>query len=155
MGYDERKRPENHLRMKRLFTPREFKMDFDADGHRVKTSYGGPIAVLVGPGAVSAGDLSSFWATFLPRSRTFGKSSATAFTLPTQPLLGSSLDLNPEWETRVGEANAFEVGDPHVYLTHREFPVDELVWLEPDDVAAGKDTVVEAALRWIHEQIGN
>jgi hypothetical protein len=129
-------------------------MDIDpATGTRIKASYDGPIAVLVGPGAVSAGDLSAFWATFLPNARTFGKSTATAFTLPTQPLLGTSLDLNPEWETRVGEANAFAVGDPHDYLTHREFPVDQLVWLKPHDVASGKDTVVEAAMRWIRRQL--
>jgi len=153
LGYDERKKPEDHLKMQRLFNPSEFKMDFDADGHRIKVSFNGPIAVLVGPGALSAGDLGSFWASFLPHSRTFGKSTSAAFTLPTQPLLGSSLDLNPGWKTRVGEANAFEVGAPHDYLTHKEFPVDEPVWLEPDDVAVGKDTVVEAALRWIQQQI--
>ena len=153
LGYDERKKPEDHLKMQRLFNPSEFKMDFDADGHRIKVSFNGPIAVLVGPGALSAGDLGSFWASFLPHSRTFGKSTSAAFTLPTQPLLGSSLDLNPGWKTRVGEANAFEVGAPHDYLTHKEFPVDEPVWLEPDDVAVGRDTVVEAALRWIQQQI--
>ena len=154
MGYDDRKNAADHLKMKRLFKPSEFNMDFDSEGSRVKASYDGPIAVLVGPGAGSAGDLSSFWATFLRHVRTFGKSTATAFTLPTQPLLGTSLDLNPDWETRVGEANAFAVGAPHDYLTHREFPVDEPVWLQPDDVAAGKDTVVEAAMRWIRQQIG-
>ncbi|MFI5119351.1 MAG: S41 family peptidase [Thermoanaerobaculia bacterium] len=154
IGYDDRKNPADHFKMERLFPPSGFKMDFDVDGNRIKASYGGPIAVLVGPGAVSAGDLSAFWATFLPRARSFGKSTSTAFTIPTQPLLGTSLDLDPDWETKVGEANAFAVGAPHDYLTHREFPVDEQVWLKPDDVAAGKDTVVEAALRWIRQQIG-
>ncbi len=154
MGYDDRKYPADHLKMKRLSPPSAFNMDFTPDGSRVKASYGGPIAVLVGPGAVSAGDLSSFWATFLPRVRTFGKPTSAAFTIPTQPALGTSLDLNPDWDTKVGEANAFAVGAPHDYLTHREFPVDELVWLKPDDVAVGKDTVVEAALSWIRQQVG-
>jgi hypothetical protein len=31
-------------------------------------------------------------------------------------------------------------------------PFDEAVWLQPSDVAAGKDTVVEAATRWINQQ---
>jgi hypothetical protein len=31
--------------------------------------------------------------------------------------------------------------------------VDERVWLRPDDVAVGKDTVVEAALQWINQQL--
>jgi hypothetical protein len=34
-----------------------------------------------------------------------------------------------------------------------EFPVDELVWLTPADVAAGRDTVVNAALAWLHTQL--
>jgi hypothetical protein len=42
-----------------------------------------------------------------------GLPTAAAFTLPTQPALGTSLDLNPDWETRVGEANAFPVGALH------------------------------------------
>ena len=154
LGYDERKNGGDHLKMKSVFPPSGYKLDFAGDGTRVKTSYSGPIAVLVGPGAVSAGDLSSFWATFLARTRTFGKSTAAAFTLPTQPALGTSLDLNPDWFTRVGETNAYAVGAPQDYLTHREFPVDQLVWLKPDDVAVGKDTVVEAAMSWLRQQTG-
>jgi hypothetical protein len=45
----------------------------------------------------------------------------------------------------VAETNNYAVGAPKDYLTHAEFPVDERVWLRPDDVAAGQDTVVEAA----------
>ena len=41
------------------------------------------------------------------------------------------------------------MSDPTNYLTHDEFVVDEPVWLEPDDVARGLDTVVEAAKAWI------
>ena len=37
------------------------------------------------------------------------------------------------------------------YLTHDPLPVDQTVWLEPDDVAAEIDTVVEAAVRWIRD----
>ena len=35
------------------------------------------------------------------------------------------------------------------FLTHDPFPVDHPVWLTPEDVAAGRDTVVEAAVQWI------
>jgi hypothetical protein len=49
----------------------------------------------------------------------------------------------------VTETNSFKVGSPGNYLIHREFPVDERVWLRPEDVAVGKDTVVEAALSWL------
>lgn len=49
-------------------------------------------------------------------------------------------------------ADAYRIDDPHDYLTHDDLPVDEHVWLTPDDVAQGKDTVVNAALRWINSQ---
>ena len=56
------------------------------------------------------------------------------------------------WFARIAEANFYAVGSPNTYLTHTEFPVDEPVWLKPEDVKVGKDTVVEAALHWINQQ---
>ena len=38
-------------------------------------------------------------------------------------------------------------------LIHTDLPVDERVWLRPADVAAGKDTVVDAALRWLRQEL--
>ena len=90
--------------------------------------------------------------TFLPNVRTFGKSTASAFNVPTQAAFNGELDLGPDWFARIAEANFYTVGSPNDYLTHSEFPVDERVWLKPGDVAVGKDTVVEAALRWINLQ---
>ena len=157
IGMDARRSPNDHLRMKSIFTPSEFKLDFDSESgasHRVKSSYAGPIAVLVGPGAMSAGDLSALWATYLPRVRTFGKSTSMAVGLPTQRFLGTALDLGPEWmEARVAETNSYRVGAPKEFLIHTEFPVDELVWLTSADVAAGRDTVVNAALAWLQTQL--
>jgi hypothetical protein len=75
-----------------------------------------------------------------------------ALGLPTQAALGTELDLGPTWLAAVAETNTWAVGAPHDFLIHTEFPVDELVWLRPDDVAAGKDTVVDAALRWLQRQ---
>jgi hypothetical protein len=40
---------------------------------------------------------------------------------------------------------------PDVQLLNKEFPVDEDVWLTPDDVANGEDTVVKRALAWIQK----
>jgi C-terminal processing protease CtpA/Prc len=157
IGMDARRSPENHVRMKSILRPNEFKLDFDYSGERprrVKSSYDGPIAVLVGPGAVSAGDLGALWATFLPRVRTFGKSTAMAVGMPTQPALGTTLDLGPDWiEESVAETNSYRVGAPKEFLIHTEFPVDELVWLTPADVADGQDSVVNAALAWLRTQI--
>lgn len=154
VGMDERMRPGDHFKMKTVVPPSAFKVDFNREGRRDKVSYDGPIAVLVGPGALSAGDYGALWAAFHPRVRTFGKSMAMAVGLPTQPALGTELNLHPEWFARIAETNTYRVGAPHDYLIHTDFVVDERVWLHPDDVAAGKDTVVEAALRWLSQQIG-
>lgn len=157
LGMDERKTPANHFDMKSIFPPSVFNLDFEDWFHakRSKTSYAGPIALLVGPGAVSAGDYSALWSTFLPRVRTFGKPTSMAVGFPTQPFLGTELDLGPDWEATVAETNTWLVGAPRDFLIHSEFPVDEPVWLRPDDVANGRDTVVDAAVKWLNQQLGH
>ena len=106
--------------------------------------YDRPIAVLTGPGAASSGDQVALRMTFHPMARIFGKSTATSFNAP------QSIDFgNDDWVSRSAKTDAYLVSDPDNYLTHDEFPVDEPVWLEPDDVARGIDTVVEAAKAWI------
>ena len=158
LGMDVRKNPADHFAMISLAPVAQFKLDFINlhDSHaRVKAAYAGPVAVLVGPGAVSAGDFAALWATSLPRVRTFGKSTSMALGLPTQPVLGTELDLGPDWEQeRIDETNSYLVGAPKDFLIHTEFPVDERVWMVPADIAVGKDTVVEAALQWLHHQLG-
>jgi hypothetical protein len=109
-------------------------------------SYDRPIAVLTGPNTVSAGDQVALRMTYHPRARVFGKTTNTAFTSP----LG--LELDPSWSASYALADAYRIDNPHDYLTHDEFPVDEPMWLTPDDVAEGNDTVVDAALRWISSQ---
>jgi hypothetical protein len=52
-------------------------------------------------------------------------------------------------EKPIAETNTYLVGAPRQYLIHTDLPVDERVWLLPGDVSAGRDTVVEAALRWL------
>ena len=158
LGMDLRKDPADHFAMMSLAPIAQFKLDFSNwqhDRSRIKAGYEGPVAVLVGPGAVSAGDFAALWARNLPRVRTFGKSTSMAVGLPTQPALGTELDLGPDWDhSRVAETNSYLAGAPKDFLIHTEFPVDEHVWLQPDDVAAGTDTVVEAALAWLHDQLG-
>ena len=145
IGMDERMRTTDHLKMKSTAPPSNFKVDFNRAGIRDKASFNGPIAVLVGPGAISAGDFGSIWAGFHPNVRTFGKSTAMATGLPTQPALGTELNLHPEWFATISETNTYRVGAPQDYLIHTDLAVDERVWFRPEDVATGKDTVVEAA----------
>ena len=73
---------------------------------------------------------------------------------PTQPFLKTELNLGPDWFARIAETNTYSVDAPQDFLIHTEFHVDEPVWLTPEDVASGKDTVVLAALHWLHEQTG-
>jgi hypothetical protein len=149
IGMDERMRADDHLKMQRFANPSDFKMDSRRAGERDKASFDGPIAILVGPGALSAGDYGTIWARFHPNARLFGKSTAMATGLPTQPALGTRLDLHPQWSATIAETNTYFVGSPHDYLIHTDLDVDRRVWHRPADVAAGKDSVVEAARRWI------
>jgi hypothetical protein len=105
--------------------------------------YHGPIAVLTGPGAVSSGDQVALRLTYHPTTRFFGKSTAAAFNSPESEIVlpGFLMVTAPNESARVSAAD-----QP---LTHRELPVDETVWLRPDDVAQGRDTVVDAAAAWI------
>jgi len=157
IGLDQRLKPYDHFLMTTQITPDFFKLDFLHFGNRdipIKLSYAGPVAVLVGPGAVSSGDFGSELLRSLPIARTFGKSTSMALGLPTQPALGTHIDLGPDWDARVSESNSYAIGRPNDYLIHTEFPVDELVWLTPADVAVGRDTVVTAAMKWLAAQIG-
>jgi hypothetical protein len=108
--------------------------------------YDKPIAVLIGPGTVSAGDLHSQRLLAHPRVRTFGKPSNGGFTLNDNPDYGS------RWWTSRATGSAYTVEGTR-YLAHTGVPVDFAVWLQPSDVAAGIDTVVEAAISWIQRPI--
>lgn len=107
------------------------------------TGYDKPIAVLVGPGAVSAGDQVAFRMTFHPRVKTFGKPTNTAFSALT------GLSVHSGWYANYAPFEACLASDTTYFLTHREFPVDVPVWHTRDAVANGKDAVVEAAIAWI------
>jgi hypothetical protein len=152
VGMNERMRARDHFAMKTFATPAEFKADFTGLFVRDKGSFDGPIAVLTGPGALSAGDYSTIWASFHPNARLFGKTTAMAAGLPTQPALGTELILHPEWVATIAETNTYFVGAPKQYLIHTDLPVHERVWLTPQDAANGRDTVVNAALAWIASQ---
>jgi hypothetical protein len=113
--------------------------------------YDKPIAVLVGPGARSAGDFNALVMKYHPKTRFFGKSTAAAFNRPKW----AQMIYNSDWWGRYVEAETFLQDDPNQHLTRAEFPVDEEVWLTPDDVAQGNDTVADAAVAWINSQAGN
>jgi hypothetical protein len=109
------------------------------------SSYDKPIAALIGPGAVSAGDVQAMRLSFHPHVRFFGKPTNGAFTVSDYP------DLGPRWHMSKATGTEYLLTTGR-HLAHTGVPVDEEVWLTADDVARGRDTVVEAAMAWIHRQ---
>jgi hypothetical protein len=111
------------------------------------TMYDRPIAVLVGPQCRSYGDVSARQFTYVPGVRFFGKSPAGAYS-GWWYSSGVSIPGYTFWCPDVIEVDHRL---PDVQLLNKEFPVDEDVWLTPDDVAKGEDTVVKRALAWIQK----
>ena len=115
------------------------------------TYYDKPIAVLTGPGAVSAGDMVSLLVMYHPMAKGFGKNTAAAFNFP---VLGN---LHPEFYFRYALVDAYRRTSPVRCLTHTEFPggpdypdmLFEETWLTQEGVIQGRDDVVEAAMEWI------
>jgi hypothetical protein len=142
VAFDIRGDPEDHLDMVPHPTHTRSTFTFHGDPN---TFYDKPIAVLFGPGSVSNGDWESLRLGFHPKVRTFGKATNGAFTSSNEPELGD------DWFFTKATGSGYLV-DGHVYLAHTGVQPDVEVWLERDDVAAGRDTVVEAAVRWIHAQ---
>ncbi len=130
--------PDNHLALcdENIFT--SYLIPGEADSF-----YDRPIAVLTGPGTVSSGDHVVLRLMFHPKTRFFGKSTNTAFSAAAQAY------ADDEWQATFAFADAFVLYNPGEYLTHDPLPVDVPVWLLPDDVADGTDTVVAAAVDWI------
>ena len=138
-SFDVRGSPDDHLDMvpHPTFNSRLFAIDGDPS-----TFYDKPIAVLIGPGAVSNGDWESLRMGYHPMVKRFGKATNGAFTSSDYP------DLGDDWHFSKATGSGYLV-DGHVYLAHTGVQPDIRVWLERDDVASGRDTVVEAAIRWI------
>ncbi len=109
--------------------------------------YNKKIAVLLGPGSVSGGDMTAYRITYHDTVRTFGKQTNCAYNYP------SRMYLHPQWVALYGSHECRVADDSTYYLTHRGFEPDSAVWHTRDSVAAGVDMVVKAAIRWIHSGI--
>jgi Peptidase family S41/Tricorn protease C1 domain len=147
IGFAERADPTDHFKMRLVqgSVPDTYVIDM-YDHVYDPRAYDKPIAVLTGPGAISSGDQVALRMTYHPRARVFGKTTNTAFNSP------CNLNIERGWGIAYACADAYRIDNPHDYLTHDDLRVDEPVWLRPDDVAEGKDTVVDAAVRWINSQ---
>ena len=102
-----------------------------------------PIAGLIGPGAISAGELETIRLRMHPRARLFGKGTAGGNSPSYNQGLG---DAN--WFSSLTSGSLYRV-EGHEYMIHKSIEPDYPVWLEKVDVANGIDTVVQAAIAWI------
>jgi hypothetical protein len=149
IGIDMRADPDDHFAMKpsSIIPPDWFKLNGDP-----ANSYDRPIAVLVGPGSISMGDLAALLLAHHPRAKLFGKPTSASFNSP------DAHDARPDFFFRYARSETYLFSNPGHYLTHDEFPSAEdfpwvlfqEVWLTPDAVAEGRDDVVEAAVAWIN-----
>jgi hypothetical protein len=118
-------------------------MFIDADE---ETVYDRPIAVLVGPGCMSMGDVTAYRLTYFPNTRFFGKSTSMGWAGNNWSGMAPQV---PGYELAASDMVFRDYYDPSRDLVRTEFPVDEEVWLTQEDVAKGEDTMVKRALAWI------
>ena len=111
----------------------------------VGTFYDRPIAVLLGPGCASYGDYTSWQFSYVSNARMFGQSPRAMFSgmwAPPQP-------SRTGYDMRCPNLTMVDHFAPDVQRWGQDYPLDEAVWLTPDDVALGYDTVVRRARAWI------
>lgn len=104
--------------------------------------YDRPIAILLGPSCISAGEVLAYLLKEHPMSRTFG--------LSVRGGMSCSYFINfNEWQIRSADCDMFYLSNPEEYIMSREFPIDNYVWFSKDNAANGIDPVVEKAIEWI------
>jgi hypothetical protein len=144
LDFAERSDPNDHYALEETNGRCGDLLRFNADPYL----YDKPIAVLTGPLTWSAGDVNAMRLKYHPMTRFFGKPTNTAY-------ICMGYDWNffpsyPDWFGAYAPMNAYLLDNSGDYLTHVGFDVDEEVWLTPEDVVKGEDTVVKRAIEWIH-----
>lgn len=140
VGFDRRVVGGDHRQMEPDPNRREANLTIQPDPG---TFFDGPIAILVGPGSISAGELEARRMSFHPNARIFGLPAAAGNTGSDFISIGDS----NFFASRANSAQYLVAN--HEYLTHSPLLPDEEVWFEQEDVANGVDTVIKAALAWI------
>jgi hypothetical protein len=105
--------------------------------------YDRPLAVLLGPTCVSMGDITAQRLRYHPMSRFFGKAPMAS--------MGDNAGLTgyQDWWLNYSIGDMYHMSQPGVYLNRSEFPIDEPVWFNPDDVAQGIDPILARSVNWI------
>lgn len=143
VGFDRRVRGEDHFAMSPDPLRPASALVIRGDPN---TYYDKPIAILIGPGSISAGELEARRLAFHPRARIFGKAAAGGNTGSDNINLGNS-----DWTAMLATGPQYVVST-HEYLSHKALQPHEEVWFDRDEVAEGTDTVVKAAMNWIASQ---
>lgn len=139
VGFDKRRGTSDHFDMIADPGRRETNLVIRPDPN---TFYDKPIAVLIGPGSISAGELEAIRLSFHPRTRLFGKPAAGGNS-------GSDfLNIATNWFASRTSGPVYYVSN-HEYLSHISLQPDQSVWFTRDDAAKEIDTVAEAAIAWI------
>jgi len=113
--------------------------------------FDGPIVILTGPNAMSSGDFLPLTFKNYPRVKIFGEPTSGAFGA----IKMIELDGPEYYYATMQTANFYLVSDdPVKFLSHREIPVHQNIWLSPESVAEGYDNVIGAALAWVDTHTG-
>jgi len=129
----------------------DYGTDYSAIFADPNTYYDKPIAVLIGPGAISAGDQLAQRMMYHPMAEFFGKPTDGAFNSPVQST------LHTKFFYQYAHYDAYLPAPYQLFMTRSVFPSEEDypgvpfhdVWLSRDGVANGRDDVVDSAVTWI------
>lgn len=108
-----------------------------------KYFYQKPIAVLVGPGCGSMGDIIVNRLLYHPNVRLFGKPTMGS------PSFSRVVNEFDGWTIKYATSDMRSIKDPEFLLCQKEIPIDYPVWFNTTDVAKGYDTVLEEARKYI------
>lgn len=131
-----------------------YAMNIITNGYGVTVNaqyYDHPIAVLTGTYAVSSGDIVGIYLASHPRARRFGRPSAGSACFDSRT--GTLWEHDPYLgDLTVSRTPCIGYGGDGQPVAAGSIEPEQRVWLTPDDVAQGRDTVVQAALDWIQTQ---
>lgn len=134
-------------------SPNNWSLCFNGDSSQYRivgnppSKYERPIALLLGPFCMSMGDRNAYRLSYLYNVRTFGKSTFASMGL------NNAITSFPGWSINYSLQDFVRLSDQTYFLNRKEFPIDFPVWHNRDDVALGKDAVVEKALEWINNLV--
>ena len=106
------------------------------------------IALLVGPGAVSAGDVMQVLYTHHPKLKIIGKHTAGAFgAIRSIPMPYTNFNASRQ------NGDFYRAEDNTFYLSHHNFPIDSFVWFNRTSVCNNEDNILNTAIRWIKPEL--